>query len=339
MIKMNFPMKFTTKMSKNSLFTLENGGIICSVSVILFDPIKGYLLCTENRKGFPDKTKKFLASHILGGKVEKTDNSPLETGIREFCEELQYCYDDKTISETTEILIDAFDDVTMRYKDFLVSKNKNLYNRFYVINIEEIEDDPVKDSLYDTITNWKTNDNNDIKSIFYWKNDDVLKIKSTSLLDMFIKNKPNYHLNSNNDMSGTISIGGVIFDVEDYREFENDNIQFSNVNGVLVKKYITKSHTIIIDDVTYNVEDYREFETDNIDFSNVNGYINKTGTISINNVIVNDDIADKIRECISNNIKRDTEEKIKNDKFIKMNITDTVNLKMLNIFEKFNKAH
>ena len=44
----------TESINRSPAFTLSNGGIIRSVSVVLYDPDMGYLLSEEERKGFPD---------------------------------------------------------------------------------------------------------------------------------------------------------------------------------------------------------------------------------------------------------------------------------------------
>ena len=190
--------------NKTQPFMIADGGTVRSVNILFYDPSRGYVLCTEERKGFPDINIRNLQSHILGGKVDMTDKFPFESGVREFCEELPYVFPGYSIKETILLLLEAFEPATKRYKDFLVSKQKNLYNRFYIVNLTEISDDEIRESLYSSIDNWKpssTGDSSFVKSLFFWKPNDTLDVSATSLLEIFTANKPDEALNMKNPFS------------------------------------------------------------------------------------------------------------------------------------------
>jgi hypothetical protein len=176
-------------------FILNNGGIIRSVNIILYDPLKGYLFTTEKRKSFPDIGIRPILTHLIGGKVDMKDKIPFETGLREFCEELPYTLNGYNINETVHLILGVFETCTKRYKDILVSKSKNLYNRFYIINISEIVDTEIKLSLYSRIENWSKLPESALESLFFWKSGMELKIKSTPLLESFILELPNEKYN------------------------------------------------------------------------------------------------------------------------------------------------
>uniref|UniRef100_A0A6C0BD72 Uncharacterized protein n=1 Tax=viral metagenome TaxID=1070528 RepID=A0A6C0BD72_9ZZZZ len=179
------------QINKNSSFVLENGGIIRSVSIILYDPIRGYLFCDEYRKGFPNTSVKTLNSHLPGGKVEMNDSTPLQTGIREFCEEVPYNYFGHKVNATVSILLSGFESCKKRYRDIIVSVPKNLYNRFYIINISEIVDKNLRESLYSCIDNWRVTEGSVIENLFFWKVGDELKTPPSPLLNDLIKILPN----------------------------------------------------------------------------------------------------------------------------------------------------
>ena len=177
--------------NRKPAFNLNNDGIIRSVSLIPYNPEYGYLLSTEERKGFPDLNSKILSTHPIGGKVEMNDDIPFRTGIREFCEELPYRLEGYNIEETVNILLDSFESCTKRYKDILVSKQKNLYNRFYVVNISEISDDEVRLSLFNAIERWSRPSGSVLASLFFWRPGDEMKVNPSSLMESFLTVLPN----------------------------------------------------------------------------------------------------------------------------------------------------
>lgn len=62
---------------------------IHSVSIIPYISRKGFVICDEMRKCFPDTKKRELKTHFIGGKVESGEQ-PLTAACREFCEELPF---------------------------------------------------------------------------------------------------------------------------------------------------------------------------------------------------------------------------------------------------------
>src|SRR3990167_4845739 len=97
---------------------------IHSVNLVPYKPEQGFLLCEEMRKISKNSTKKVMNSHIIGGKLEN-EETPLQCGCREFCEELPFVYN---VIEFEKQILDS------RYIhiDIVVSKEKNLINRFYI---------------------------------------------------------------------------------------------------------------------------------------------------------------------------------------------------------------
>lgn len=175
----------------SKIFTLPNGGIIRSVSITPYDTNNGFLFCEEERKGFPDTSIKTINSHVIGGKVDLTDICPFQTGIREFCEEVPFVLPGFSLSETTEILLDTFEPCTKRYKDILVSKPKNLYHRFYIVNISEILNDEIREQLYSRIRNWKNTPETVLLKLFWWRKFEDMKSTPSSLFEKLLLNMPN----------------------------------------------------------------------------------------------------------------------------------------------------
>ena len=177
--------------NRSAPFMLSNGGTVRSVSVLLYDPELGFMLTEEERKGFPDPSVKTLNTHPVGGKVDDTDKSPFYTGLREFCEEVDYTLEGYNIEETVCLLLEAFEPATKRYKDILVSKPKNLYNRFYIVNISEVLDEEIRMSLYNKIQNWRTKPGSVLRRVFFWKRGDEMRVSPSSLMENLLKNLPN----------------------------------------------------------------------------------------------------------------------------------------------------
>ena len=109
---------------------LVSGGKIHSVSLVLYFREFGFLICEENRKNFPDDGKRSPIHHLIGGKVESFDSTPLHSAVREFCEETGFGTD------KIECMIGFMEICDCFYKDTIVSVIKKLYNRTYVINMD-----------------------------------------------------------------------------------------------------------------------------------------------------------------------------------------------------------
>lgn len=181
----------TVPINSSKLFTLSDGGTIRSVSITPYDPVHGFCICEEERKGFPDPSVKTLNSHVIGGKVEMTDIHPFQVGIREFCEEVPFVIPGYSLEETVQILRDEFEPCTKRYKDVIVSAQKNLYHRFYVVNIAEMKNEEVRDILYRTINYWKQTEQSSLTKVLWWRKFMDLQFSPSSLLENFIRNMPN----------------------------------------------------------------------------------------------------------------------------------------------------
>lgn len=111
-----------------------------------------YLLCREIRNGH-------LVLHPIGGKVEPTDRDILETACREFVEETRLL----SIPKFSELFPEAsinksaavewlYQTITQyfqepAYYDYPVSKEKNYYHRFYIIDLCHISLVSIKEFL------------------------------------------------------------------------------------------------------------------------------------------------------------------------------------------------
>ena len=171
-------------------FKLNNGGIIRSVSVIFYSEKFGYLLCDEMRKGFPDISKRTLCNHIIGGKVDLDDVSPLWCGLREMIEELDFYLDGRNKNEMIKYLSNQLSECKAVKWDLCVSVPKKLYNRFYVINIDRIQDEEQLTNIFDFLLNWNKKEDSTLEKVYFWNGRDSLPVM-TSLLKSFVEKLPN----------------------------------------------------------------------------------------------------------------------------------------------------
>lgn len=167
----------------------EGKGIIRSVSIILFSSKYGFLLCDEMRNGFPDTSIRILGNHIIGGKVEMDDISPLYTGFREFIEELDFYLNDMDKKEMINFFINELNNCKTLKWDYCVNENKQLYNRFYVISLDNMINEEVKNQILSFLLNWKKKENSVLEKVYFWKKGEPL-IAKTTLLQTFINNIP-----------------------------------------------------------------------------------------------------------------------------------------------------
>jgi hypothetical protein len=170
----------------NQSFKLnDNKGEVRSVSIVFYSENKGFLICDEMRKAFPPGSgDDILQNHLIGGKCELNDKSPIETGFREFVEETE-------IGDLSSFIKEFKKCKSLKW-DFCVSEKKQLWNRFYIINIDSCPNQDFIYELYLLIEYWNHNDL-PLKSIYWWKPSDELSNPS-SLLKSFIKNIPNSEL-------------------------------------------------------------------------------------------------------------------------------------------------
>lgn len=176
-------------LNMSKAFEVENGkGYIRSVSIIFKISGKGYLLCSEMRKGFPNQNNRTHEDHMIGGKVDMTDKSTIECGFREFCEETGF-RSGSSIEESIKSMISNFNKChTVRW-DYCVSPKKCLYNRFYVINIDDCNFDFLE-KFIDFVTTWEKKSDLPLESLFFWNIGDSFERKPTQLLQIFINNLP-----------------------------------------------------------------------------------------------------------------------------------------------------
>lgn len=161
-------------------FINSQGGIIRSVSLIFYTHEKGFLICDEMRKGYPDVTEKKLQNHLIGGKAELTDITPLYSAVREWCEEVEY-------ADIKKILINLYNCKKIYY-DSCVSSRSNMYNRFYVINMDTCIM-TFKEEMMNFIEAWYKKPHSVLERVYFWQPGDSLN-EPTSLLQIFIKNLP-----------------------------------------------------------------------------------------------------------------------------------------------------
>lgn len=180
----------TDQINRGNAFKVEGtNGFVRSVSIIFHINSLGYLLCTESRKGYPDPNVKTNQSHLIGGKVEMSDISTVQTGLREFCEETDYRLG-SSVEETMKELIEKINICSLYKWDYCVSPKKELYNRFYVINLDECENVEFLNSFISFVQNWKKTDKSPLNSLFFWQEGSKFEIEETSLLSLFAQNLP-----------------------------------------------------------------------------------------------------------------------------------------------------
>lgn len=168
-------------------FTIGNLGTIRSVSIILYSPNYGFLISDEIRLNYKVSKDKILENHLIGGKVESYDISPIHTGFREFCEELNFKKENLSTDETVNYLVSNMQTCDKRKWDFCVSEKKKLYHRFYCINIDTISNRTLYHELFLFLLKWKEEESLSVKKIYFWKKGDRL-ISPSSLLTTFIRN-------------------------------------------------------------------------------------------------------------------------------------------------------
>lgn len=173
---------------------LTKGGVVRSVSIIFYSKDYGFLLIDEMRKGFPDPSIMTEEAHILGGKCEMEDPSPIYAGLREVLEELEYTLRSTTsITGSIRVLLDEFENCKKVKLDHCVSEKKKLYNRFYIINIDTMTNEELRSELIDLFLNWRPKDKNaakGVKRVYFWKRGDPKPVKCTNLLTFLLDNFP-----------------------------------------------------------------------------------------------------------------------------------------------------
>lgn len=119
----------------NIEFRLGENSYINCCSFLIMNKDDEILIIKENRC---DKNgEKRLLYHTIGGKVEKTDPTPLFTALREFCEESNFSLG----SETIQKLEDEISEIDYHYIDSFCAEINNIkiYNRYYLIYFEDFK--------------------------------------------------------------------------------------------------------------------------------------------------------------------------------------------------------
>ncbi len=136
-----FPTETKEENKKNIILK----GIHKSASITFYSKKLGYLLCKEIRDNK-------LVYHPIGGKYEDKDEYIEFTAIREFIEETgilqnnefkELLENNDTNSKDLLYNIIKNEEITIFY-DFYVNKEKEYLHRYYVINIEKVDENLMK---------------------------------------------------------------------------------------------------------------------------------------------------------------------------------------------------
>lgn len=159
----------------------EEIGTIVSVSITFYKPeTNEFLICNEMRKHKKDSTIKSLMSHMIGGKFEDIDDTPLHTAVRELNEELGLNFE-------TECIIESLKEegVIIHKYDFCVNNLYKYYNRFLIVDINSMKNDDVFKALDRKINNYSNLNNEDGVQSVYFLHQKKRLINPTSLLLSF----------------------------------------------------------------------------------------------------------------------------------------------------------
>lgn len=169
--------------------TKDKKGFIRSVSMIFYSESAGFLFCDEMRKGFPNPAIRTLENHMIGGKCDLGDSSPIISGFREFIEEVGFPTGGVPIETFAIQMANRLVDCRTVKWDQCVSVKKALWNRFYVIGLDTGSDLDLISELYEFTSHWKKQPKLPLESIYWWKPADGL-VKPSSLLLSFVNNLP-----------------------------------------------------------------------------------------------------------------------------------------------------
>lgn len=183
----DFKKPLVSDLNKGDNFRLDKNAYIRTCALILYDREKGYLLCEELRKDFP-RTNKKMFTHMIAGKVEMTDRIPFDTALREFCEELPFKLNGLTIEETVKVMKSSFISCRKKYIDFSANIKRTLYNRLYVVDISDLSSEFSKE-LNNQISGER--EGSSLSNVF-WYSGDNFEIESTSMVNDFIANLPEF---------------------------------------------------------------------------------------------------------------------------------------------------
>jgi hypothetical protein len=178
----------------NKTFYFNNNCKVHSVSLIFYSEKYGFLLCDEKRKeSVKSYDPKILFNHLIGGKTETKDSGPIYSAFREFCEEISFSFINCNMDETVNKLINLFNDSKKVKYDYCVNHDKNLYNRYYIVNIYQSNDEELGNYLLNSIINWSKSDRSPLERVYFWNGKDKF-INPSVLLKFLSNNLPNLEL-------------------------------------------------------------------------------------------------------------------------------------------------
>ncbi len=194
--------KVITNLNLNKNINLV--GVYKSASITFYSKTLGYLLCKEVRDNK-------LVYHPIGGKYEERDESIEYTAAREFIEEtgilknVDFIHLLETNNKINSIDIEkcAIDFIynlivnnnITHYYDFYVNVNKEYIHKYYLINMDKLNENLMKiiknmDIFYDDTFKESTNNNEYIVSLFWDKGitKSNLNKKNYSMLTIYLSN-------------------------------------------------------------------------------------------------------------------------------------------------------
>ena len=161
-----------------------------SASLTFYSKELGYLICEE----FRYKEKKILL-HTIGGKVEYYDNDIFSTAIREFIEETNLeahiIINDLSKNKNDLILmLHDFLEKTSYFIDICVNKEYNYYHRYFMVLLDDIKHNKIKESIILLPNYFNGNFKTEINKIIWYSLNDKESYKKENiswLTKMFFK--------------------------------------------------------------------------------------------------------------------------------------------------------
>jgi len=160
-----------------------------SASLTLYNKKNGFLLANEYRY----REKKNLY-HPIGGKVENFDKDLFFTSIREFIEEtnlLKHTIINKGNLSIDNFCLDIYN-LLNKYKEFFdicVNKNLKYFHRYYIINLDNIEDLNLKKNLINLPKFFNNKFKTELNYLIWYNKNFKIYNKSSWLLKILINKK------------------------------------------------------------------------------------------------------------------------------------------------------
>jgi 8-oxo-dGTP pyrophosphatase MutT (NUDIX family) len=163
--------------------------IFKSASLIFYSKELGYLFCEE----FRYKEKKILI-HPIGGKVENYDIDIFSTAVREFIEEVNLEFHpiiNKENNIKSKLITNISENLKKisSYRDLCIHKKNKYFHRFYIVSIDNIENDKFKKNIIELPNYFNDNYKTEINKINWYKIscvDDVFWKNISWLTKMFV---------------------------------------------------------------------------------------------------------------------------------------------------------